>query len=151
VADGQKKGSLVEAKGLLKQATTGLLKIRNDTPAGSYEDFESLNELQAQVGAFGDQVDLAAKMAITNGGGVEFAEAEVYPVWVLYQSVDADLITGRLPRDPEDPQGVPGKDPATLQMQAMRADAADYEAEEATNGYEEVPDAQDPDRDAQGG
>lgn len=150
----ESQGSLAEAQSLLKQATSGLLEIRNNTPADYYDDPESMNALQKQVGALGDQVDLAAMMARTNDADVDFADNEVYPVQVLYRSVDSDLVSGRLPRSPEDPQDVPGQDPRFLQMQAMREDAADAEAEPATNGYdqsEEVPDVQSPDDDTDGG
>lgn len=146
-----KTGSLAKAQSLLTQATTGLLKIRNTTAPGYDEDADTMQALHAELGALGDQLDLGRQMAMANGADLTFQDTVIYPVAALYESVRSDLDSGMLPRLPEDPQDVPGTDPYQLQMQAMREEAAEYEAEDATNGYEEVPSGESPERDTQPG
>ena len=131
-----KTGSLAKAQSLLKQTTTGLLKIRNTTPAGYDEDVDTMQALHAEIGALGDQLDLARQMAMANGADLTFQDTVIYPVARLYESVNSDFDMGLLPRLAEDPQGVPDADPYLLQMQAMREEAAEAEAEPATNGYD---------------
>lgn len=143
-----REGSLERAKQILDEVTSTLLDIRLNTPAEAFDDDAAFMEVKSRVGAQSDQIDLARAMA---GPDLAFVDAEVFPAQFLYDSVDRDLLTGKLPRSPDDPVGLPDKDPDLLAQQTMRADAAEAEAEEATNGYEEVSDGENPDGDTQGG
>lgn len=121
-----------QSKQILDQVRAELLDVRNNTPAGSYEEVESFYALKDKVGALSDQLDQARVLA---GPDVDFINDEVAPVQFLYEAVDYDLTTGMLPRSPDDPRGLPDKDPLLLAQQDMRDEAAEAEAEPATNGY----------------
>jgi hypothetical protein len=127
-------GGLTKSKTILDQVMASLLEIRNNTPVGSYDDDENFFALKQQVGALGDQIDEARALA---GADIDFVSTVVFPVQFLYDAVDYDLITGQLPRSPDDPRGLADKDPLLLTQESMRQEAAEAEAEPATNGYDQ--------------
>lgn len=111
------------ATALATRARVNLLRIRNETPVDWAEAEDGFKAIEGAIYAEEARLTEARRLVADLPDLVEFAGKVFEPVRILIESVLSDAYAGALPRSPNDPTGLPDKDPRTLARRSMAEDA----------------------------